>query len=43
MIELRRIKWAGHVTCMGEKGGAYRFSVRKPEGRNHFEYLSTEK
>jgi len=43
MIKLWRMRWAGHVARMGGKGSAYRFSVQKPEGRNHFEYLSTEK
>ena len=25
--------WAGHVACLGERRGIYRFSVGKPEGR----------
>jgi hypothetical protein len=29
----RRMKWAGHVARMGEKGGAYRILVGRPEGR----------
>jgi hypothetical protein len=29
----RRLRWAGHVACMGEKRGAYRALVGKPEGR----------
>jgi hypothetical protein len=29
----RRIRWAGHVACMGEKRGAYRALMGKPEGR----------
>ena len=28
-----RIRWAGHVACMGEKRGVYRILVGKPEGR----------
>jgi hypothetical protein len=31
VIKLRRIKLAGHVTCMGEKRGVYRAIVGKPE------------
>jgi hypothetical protein len=29
----RRLRWAGHVARMGERGGAYRVLVRKSEGR----------
>jgi hypothetical protein len=28
----RRLRWAGHVARMGERRGAYRALVRKPEG-----------
>jgi len=28
-----RSRWAGHVARMGEKRGAYRVLVRKPEGK----------
>jgi hypothetical protein len=31
--ESRRVRWAGHVARMGEKRGAYRILVRRPEGR----------
>jgi len=31
MIKLRRIRWAGHITCMGERRGVYRVLVGKPE------------
>ena len=31
MIKLRRMRWAGHVACMGERGGVYRVLVGKPE------------
>jgi superfamily II DNA/RNA helicase len=31
----RRLRWTGRVARMGEKGGAYRVLVGKPEGRNH--------
>jgi hypothetical protein len=33
MIKLRRMRWAGHVTRMGEKRNAYRILVGKPEGK----------
>jgi hypothetical protein len=32
MIKSSRIKWAGHVACMGEKRNAYRILVGKSEG-----------
>jgi hypothetical protein len=33
MIKSRRMRWAGHVTGMGEKRNAYRLLVGKPEGK----------
>jgi hypothetical protein len=33
VIKSRRLRWAGHVACMGESKGAYRVLVGKPEGR----------
>jgi hypothetical protein len=33
VIKSRRLRWAGHVARMGEKRGAYRDLVGKPEGR----------
>jgi hypothetical protein len=33
----RRLRWAGHVAGMGERRGAYRVLVEKPEGRRPFE------
>jgi hypothetical protein len=33
VIKLRRMRWAGHVARMGERRGAYRALVGKPEGR----------
>jgi hypothetical protein len=33
VIKSGRLRWAGHVTCMGERRGAYRALVGKPEGR----------
>jgi hypothetical protein len=29
----RRMRWAGHVVPMEEKGSAYRLLVEKPEGK----------
>jgi hypothetical protein len=36
MIKSRRMRWAGHVTRMGEKRNAYRILVGKPLGKNHW-------
>jgi len=33
MIESRRMRWAGHVACMGEERGVYRVLLGKSEGR----------
>jgi hypothetical protein len=33
VIKSRRKGWAGHVARMGEKRGAYRFLMERPEGR----------
>jgi hypothetical protein len=33
MIKARRMRWAGHVARMGEKGSVYRLLVGKPEGK----------
>ena len=33
MIKSRRMRWAGHVACMGEETGVHRVLVGKPEGR----------
>jgi hypothetical protein len=33
VIKSRRMRWAGHVARMGEKRGAYRILVERPEGR----------
>ena len=33
MIKSRRMRWAGHVACMGEERVVYRVLVGKPEGR----------
>ena len=34
VIKSRRMTWAGHVACMGERRGLYRVLVGKPEGKN---------
>ena len=33
VIKSWRLRWAGHVECMGEGSGVYRFLVGKPEGK----------
>jgi len=33
VIKSRRMRWAGHVARMGERGGVYRILVGKPEGK----------
>jgi hypothetical protein len=33
MMDLRRMRWTGHVARMGEKRNAYRLLVEKPEGK----------
>ena len=33
VIKLRRIRWAGHVACIGERRGVYKVLVGKPEGK----------
>ena len=33
VIKLRRMRWAGHVACMGGKRGIHRVLVGKPEGK----------
>jgi hypothetical protein len=33
IIKSRRMRWTGHVACMGEMRGAYRILVGGPEGR----------
>jgi hypothetical protein len=32
VIQSSRMRWAGHVACMGERRGLYRVLVGKPEG-----------
>ena len=33
VIKWRRMRWAGHVACMGGERGVYRVLVGKPEGK----------
>jgi hypothetical protein len=33
VIKSRRLRWAGYVARIGERRGAYRVLVGKPEGR----------
>jgi hypothetical protein len=33
MINARRMRWAGHVARMGDRRGAYRIFVGRPEGK----------
>ena len=33
VVKLRRMKWMGHVACMGEGRGVHRVLVGKPEGK----------
>jgi len=33
VIKSRRVRWAGHVVCMGERRGVYRVLVGKSEGK----------
>jgi hypothetical protein len=37
VIKPWRIRWAGHVACMGDERGVYRVFVGRPEVRNHWE------
>jgi hypothetical protein len=32
-IKSRRMRWAGHVTLMGEERNAYKVLMGKPEGK----------
>jgi hypothetical protein len=33
MFKSRRMRWAGHMACMGKRRKEYRISVRNPEGK----------
>jgi len=32
MFKSRTMRWAGHVACMGDRRGAYRVLMGRPEG-----------
>jgi hypothetical protein len=32
-MKLRRMRWVGHVACMGKKRSVYRVLMGKPEGK----------
>jgi hypothetical protein len=34
-IKSRRMRWAGHVECMGEGRNVYRVLVGKPQGKDN--------
>jgi hypothetical protein len=36
-IKSRRMRWAGHVACMGQRRNVYRVLVGKPEGKRALE------
>jgi len=42
VIKSRRMRWAGHVTRMGEERGVYRVLVGKSEGKNHWGDLGVD-
>ena len=33
VVKSRRMRWAGHVACIGEHRGVHRMLVGKPEGK----------
>ena len=37
VINSRRMRWAGHVACMGERRGVYRTLLGNLRGRDHLE------
>jgi hypothetical protein len=39
VVKSRRMRWAGHVVCMGEERGVLRVLVGKPEGKRPLERL----
>jgi hypothetical protein len=42
VIISRGMRWAEHVTWIGEMRNAYKILVGKPEGRDHLEDLSVD-
>jgi hypothetical protein len=41
-IKSRRMRWAGHVACMGEGRNVYRVLVGKPEGKHRLKDHGTD-
>jgi hypothetical protein len=39
MIKSRKMRWDGHVACMGAKPNEYKVLVGKPEGKGPLEDL----
>ena len=37
VVKSRRMRWAGHVACKGERRGAYRDFVGRPGGKRPLE------
>jgi hypothetical protein len=42
MIKARRMRWAGHVTRIGEMRNAYKILIVKPEGKRPLEDLGVD-
>jgi hypothetical protein len=42
MIKSRRVRWAGHVACMGERRNVYKILLGKPVGKSHSEELGVD-
>jgi hypothetical protein len=42
VVKARRLRWMGHVECMGEVRNVCKIFVRKPEGKNHMEDLGID-
>jgi hypothetical protein len=40
VIMPQRIRYTGHVACMGEVRSVYKMWVGKPDGNRHLEHLS---
>jgi hypothetical protein len=42
VIKSRRMRWVGHVACMGYLTNAYRILVRRLKGEDHSENLGID-
>jgi len=42
VIKSRRMRWVGHVACIGERRGVYRVLVGKPEGKRPYGETQTQ-